>query len=263
MLGPTHSNVQNFFHFDADNVGDQLCGPANYFPDLRATKRNFSSYDKLAANLLLGGGLVFNQVSRLSAIATSSGEACKLVCWGAGVPPRGVRDREVRDVAKRFSLFGTRNYDWADQFDFVPCVSCMSPVFDYVPEPSHEIVIFAHRRKTPDLLVPKGIPFKTNTGQSAQEAIGFIASGKTVVTSSYHGVYWAQLLGRKVVCIPFNNKFETFEHSPFFASSQNWMHKLDQASKTEPLLSQYREINKSFFERVLNILNFDKKDSQL
>ncbi|MGB0843298.1 MAG: hypothetical protein ACPGVN_00975 [Alphaproteobacteria bacterium] len=89
-----------------------------------------------------------------------------------------------------------------------------------------------------------------NGGSSAQAAIDFIGSGKTVVTSSYHGVYWAQLLGRKVVCLPYNNKFETFQHQPTFADETNWEAALSTAIQTDPLLEEYRSLNKAFATQV-------------
>lgn len=242
--------VQNFFHHDANNVGDQMCGSANYFSEFAAEKRNFSSTEHLASHLIVGGGQIFDQILRLSGVAFDSYPDTSLVCWGAGIPPKGNRDREVYALVEQFSLFGTRNFDWAEELDFVPCVSCMSSVFDNLPAPSHEVVVFAHRKKTPDLFLPEGVPYKTNIGQSAREVACFIASGQTVVTSSYHGVYWAQLLGRRVVCIPFNNKFETFQHKPFFSTPKSWMHELDGASVTKPLLHEYRLINNAFCKKV-------------
>jgi len=39
------------------------------------------------------------------------------------------------------------------------------------------------------------------------EVIAYIASGATVVTSSYHSMYWGFLLGRNFVSVPFGSKF--------------------------------------------------------
>lgn len=259
---PNLSAIQSVFHHDANNVGDQMCGPADYFPALAAHKRNFSTFDRQASRLIVGGGLIFRQLANLSAAAIESNSDASLICWGAGIPRKGTRDLDVHRIAKRFELFGTRNFDWAGELEFVPCVSCMSPALDNLPEPSHEVVVFAHQRKTPDLIVPDGFPYRTNVGQSAQDVLRFIASGQTVVTSSYHGVYWAQLLGRKVVCIPFNNKFETFEHPPFFSNTRHWMHELDGASQTRPLLHDYRGINEIFAQKVMQTWRLNGKDKR-
>lgn len=245
--------AENFFHFSANNVGDQVCGPANYFPQLNCKKRSLRDLSLQTSKIIVGGGLVFNQLSTLSDSTEPELDKTSKVSWGVGIPPRGKRDDEVARVASRFDLFGTRNFDWADQLDFVPCVSCMSDQFDGLREPSKEVVVFAHQRKTPDLKEEEGVPFMYNTARPLNEVLRFLASGETVVTSSYHGVYWAQLLGRKVICIPYGNKFQSFQFLPHFATVSSWRSELQSASQTAPLLEHYRELNLAFYRRVLEV----------
>jgi hypothetical protein len=224
-----------------------MSGPAQYlFPEHSRNLRlngNTSNEQKV----ILGGGQVFGFAKTLEPTRTQS-----LVAWGIGLPPRGARDDEVYETAKRFSFFGTRNADWADVFEFVPCASCLSEEFDSAPSPSHELVVYSHRRKTPELQASADLPFLTNHTRDPRRAIRFIASGETVVTSSYHGVYWAQLLGRKVVCIPYNSKFYTFEHPPLFSSLENWKKDVAKATACRSLLEEYRELNIRFSDKVID-----------
>lgn len=88
-----------------------------------------------------------------------------------------------------------------------------------------------------------------------REVIDFIASGETIVTSSYHGVYWAQLLGRRVICLPYNDKFETFQHRPTMAEAGDWRSGLAGVSETPPLLEEYRALNHAFAQQALEIWN--------
>jgi polysaccharide pyruvyl transferase WcaK-like protein len=89
-----------------------------------------------------------------------------------------------------------------------------------------------------------------------REVIDFIASGQTVVTSSYHGVYWAQLLGRRVICLPYNNKFETFQHRPAMGEAGNWRSSLALENQTPPsLLEEYRALNHAFARQALELWN--------
>lgn len=240
---------QNLFNHDADNVGDQMCGPARYFDKTLFEQENFQGKVNLSQRVIFGGGQIFSQMLRLTHPEKTTSRQ-SFVCWGAGLPVRGKRDEDVRRLAARFDLFATRNFDWADAFDFVPCVSCLSPMFDDLPAPTHDVVIFAHQKKTPNLVAPADIPFRTNIGQSERSVLEFIASGETVVTSSYHGAYWAQLLGRKVVCIPYNEKFATFQHAPFFSTEQGWQGDLAKASQGHALLEEYRDLNLKFCDRV-------------
>jgi len=246
----------NIFHQGADNVGDRLCGPAQFFWPDRVMNVGFIYQLTKPENAILGGGQVFGQIAQLSERLRDNPTGA-LVAWGVGLPLKGRQDARVQEVADRFSLFGTRNYEWRESLRFVPCASCMSPEFDAVPEPKHDVVIYAHRKKTPDLTPVAGVPFMTNSEQDAARAIRFIAEGETVVTSSYHGVYWAQLLGRKVICIPYNDKFSTFQHEPAYATAQTWKAELGLATRTVPLLDIYREINIRFAAEAAEVLGLN------
>jgi hypothetical protein len=247
------NNITSFYHHDADNVGDRLCGPANYFFPNIGEKRDLRKQLTVRGKVVFGGGQIFDQVQNFTNGEVGFNSANSFVAWGIGLPLRGKRDSLVREVASRFELFGTRNFEWRDVFDFVPCASCMSPVFDEPPPPTHEFVIYSHRKKTPRLKAWDGVPFMTNINRPAVEVAKFLASGETVVTSSYHGVFWAQLLGRRVVCVPFSDKFRTFQHSPFYSTVETWEKDLSSASKTESPLEEYRFLNNLFYNKVSDL----------
>ncbi|MDO6799724.1 hypothetical protein [Shimia thalassica] len=246
----------NYFHCDADNVGDRLCGPANYFARDQFQTSNLNKPLRFSRKTVFGGGQIFGQIERAVSENFYNVSNRSLVAWGIGLPIKGKRNDVVRQVASKFDFFGTRNFEWADEFDFVPCASCMSTIFDDLPSPKYEYVVFAHRRKVPELIesLPQKVPMLTNKNHSPRTVAEFLASGETVVTSSYHGVYWAQLIGRKVVCIPFGDKFRTFQFSPHFAQASSWQDELELAKESPPILEEYRRINRSFFDKVSNSL---------
>lgn len=247
----------NIFHHRADNIGDRMCGPAQYFWPDRVLNAAFRYELTKPENAILGGGQVFDQIADRAEHAARE-PAGGLVAWGVGLPRKGNRDDQVRKVAAHFSLFGTRNYDWRDELEFVPCASCMSPEFDRLPRPTHEVVVFGHRKKTPLLTPRDGVPFMTNSNRPAREVIRFLAQGETVVTSSYHGVYWAQLLGRKVLCVPYNNKFQTLQHPVAMTPAETWHRDLKQATQVAAQLESYREINRKFAARVAALWGLDE-----
>lgn len=234
-----------------------MCGPAQYFWPDRVLNVGFKYRMTKPENAIVGGGQVFDQLEDLVE-QVSPNPPGDLVAWGVGLPRRQASDARVRDVLKSFALFGTRNHEWREEIDFVPCASCMAPAFDTVTEPQHEVVVFAHRRKTPTLMPRDGIPFMTNNNRPAAEVIRFLAQGETVVTSSYHGVYWAQLLGRKVLCVPYNDKFRTLEHAVTIGTPEGWQEEFRAATRTDPLLQAYRDINRSFAARVAALWGWDE-----
>ncbi len=246
--------IINIFHSEADNVGDQMCGPAQYlwptkFQNIPLGSRPSHHVDAV----VIGGGQIFSQMSEALASIYDHNPRAKAVAWGVGLPPLGRRNQLVTELAECFAAFGTRNYDRREQFSFVPCASCLSPLFDRVGPATHDVVAYVHRKKRGPEELPPDIPIMTNSMRPLREVIEFIASGDTVVTSSYHGVYWAQLLGRKVICLPYNDKFETFQHSPTMAEPGSWLRAMGSALRTEPMLEEYRALNQAFAVRAMDI----------
>ncbi|WP_128514306.1 polysaccharide pyruvyl transferase family protein [Tabrizicola thermarum] len=241
----------NLFHCSADNVGDQMCGPCQYlWPDLFENSNLNRSLPESTEVVVLGGGQIFSQLSTISASISHKNRSVKLIAWGVGIPPKGKRDADIAGILSRFSAFSTRNYEWREALDFIPCASCLSPAFDNPQSPTNEVVVYMHRRKPGPASIPTDIPTMSNSMRDPISVINFIASGETVVTSSYHGVYWAQLLGRKVVCIPYNNKFRTFQYEPTYAEPESWMQNIRSAKRFDPLLAEYRRLNRGFASRV-------------
>jgi len=251
----SHSEIFNLYHCTADNIGDLMCGPGQYLWPNSNRNLPLIPIQEHIDNAIIGGGQIFSQLSLILESIYKINPTAKTIAWGVGLPPEGIKDKLANEVAQKFTLFGTRNYDRRRKLDFVPCASCLSPIFDRVEPPEHEVVFYLHRRKGKPVRTPHTAPIMTNAKRSSLDVIKFIASGATVVTSSYHGVYWAQLLGRKVVCIPYNNKFETFQHRPVIADADDWRSGLTLAVQNLPLLEEYRSINHEFAKKVQDIWN--------
>lgn len=150
-----------------------------------------------------------------------------LIAWGIGEHDRQnffVTENRLAD----FDLVGSRDRG-VKGAEWVPCPSCMSPYFDKEYEVQHEAVYYRNGTDLPNVEIPAStnrVPLK--------EAIAFLGSAETVHTNSYHGMYWAMLLGKKVVVDnPYCSKF--FQMQP--------------AS-----LEECREANIKFDEKVRDVL---------
>lgn len=245
--------MANVFHCNAENIGDRLCGPAQYIEAVQSTNFPLSDGMISASNYIIGGGQIFSQLEGVAHQIEHVAPRAKKIVWGVGLPIKGRKNQAVRKVGALFDLFGTRNYEWRDEIDFTPCASCLSVLFDELPPPSHDVVVYIHRKKPAPTNVPDSIPVMRNDVLDPRRVLNFISSGETVVTSSYHGVYWAQLLGKRVVCIPYNEKFESFQYEPTMATPESWLDSISDARKTPPLLDEYRAINLAFMQRARNI----------
>lgn len=136
---------------------------------------------------------------------------------------------EHRKAAELCDLYFPR--DELPGFDVVPCASCMHPAFDVEREPRHKVIRYSAARRID--LNDGQTPHMTNENGTIEEALAFLASGEKVVTSSYHGAYWAGLLGRQVEVVSWGSKFH-------YLPNMN--------------LNECREANRRAYEKVRKLL---------
>lgn len=246
--------------FGSPNVGDDNCSPIQFldFQPFETSKINFLPFrqdskscrsDKNPDDIFVVGGGFFD----LKHFKYFS-HARKIVFWGGGI--RNIRNNKRLFSGKRKplpnlkkTLYGVRDCGHADEW--VPCVSCMSPLFDKPAAVMNEYVIFQHHRQDIDLPFPK----MRNTGVTFEESIAFLSSADSVITNSYHGAYWSLLLGKKVFLMnEINDKTRTFKWSPTHCSGEEWKNKGN--SVTYPgALQEARDANLGFKEKVMDFIN--------
>lgn len=322
--------IVNAHVVDSRNIGDIASSPVRYFDfdkpvrtlDLRALDPNFPepksgfggsiTLDEIRAtagqtryHLIVGGGGLlfksfagsFDALQQLRPLFSG-----KWIAWGVGqqtyANPSKMTQGDVLQQLKTskdhfnygrylkgFDLVGIRdigfNYPW------LPCASCMDPAFDQPVEVKHDVVVFSHRK----FQIKLGrLPSMSHDTQDLTEVINFLGSGKTVITSSYHGAYWATLLGKQVIAFPFSTKFLTLSHSPqlypvqswnyskfkfrpfkksflnkiniefrygdrYTCATKGWQDLISQADQYPDALQEHRQANQVFFEQSLSLLN--------
>lgn len=234
------------------NIGDRVATPARWLDfGAEVTVQDFGAELPRCDVAVLGGGQVYG--AALNAVLYHSAAARHRVVWGIGM--RGVaRDTARHDIfAAAVDLLGCRDVGIAGTLH-VPCASCMAPRLAAPQPPRHEVVIYAHATKSAGLQRPAGVPFATNHQGSFAQAIDFIASGATVVTNSYHGTYWAMLMGRRVLCLPYGNKFAGFSQPPEMTDPADWRAGLPRARIASGYLEECRALTCAFHARVLALL---------
>lgn len=211
---------------NSNNIGDSVCAPCQYLP-LGGIHLDLYDIHPEADVIIFGGG----------AIATRAGlyeTQAKRILWGAGSTMRGRYGAEnITHVNKGFELYGCR--DWGHG-EWVACPSCLSDLFDNIPEPTQDFVYYGHAEIDPLELNNDCMDFK--------KVINYLASGDNIVTSSYHGMYWGYLLGRNVIVRPFGSKFWGLP----------WGISTDNGIRYSNALSEARESNLNFYEKVKNII---------
>lgn len=232
------------------NVGDAACTPAHYFDFGHQIQISLRDQAPACTRVIMGGGQVFDDCVEASIYHTA--KARHRVVWGVGISRKNVRHYTFDVLAGSCALIGTRNWDVPGCI-YVPCVSAMSPLFDAVTAPQHDVVLYLHAQKSAGIRVPPGIPMMTNHTGGMADAIAFLASGATVVTNSFHGTYWAMCLGRRVLCLPFSDKFRQFKENPVCADPADWEAHVASAAPRDGVLEDARRLNRAFYDQVMNL----------
>lgn len=256
-MNPVFSNIH-----DAHNIGDKVCCPADYFDEFKEMDR-VNLWDSLEPfenqdMIIGGGGVIHGELA--TKLANLSANGRKLIAWGIGHNQHVENKLLDYGCLDNFSLIGTRDWHGIEKggnFNFVPCASCLHPEFDRRNlEPSHDFVVYEHHEHPIEIDCPMKIDNDFGEGMF-RVVLDFISIGRTVITNTYHGAYWAMLLNRPVlIWKPFSTRFHAFKYQPGFVDESNWKEKL---AKSEPLpvdyLKECREYNLSFYAKVKEVLS--------
>lgn len=195
-------------HFkNTKNIGDKMSSPLLYFNLDNFIEADYNEdltvYTNKVNVLIFGGGILRNDFNEIINIIKPN----KTIIWGAGMSNSNLQKFDYSNIDfSNVTLIGLRDKNTG--YDFVPCSSCMSPLFDEKYEIKNKTIYYQNSNK--GKILDKN-PILSNTVKTMREAIEFLASGETIVTSSYHGMYWGLLLGRKVEVLPFGAKFFGFD----------------------------------------------------
>lgn len=270
-----HNGMVNIHRIDQNNIGDFYCAPHLYFDQLKGKSLDIFDYKNsneavrnnfihtVSKNaLIIGGGGLLNRDSFTQQMATFEKLAKngkKTVLWGVGHNDK--RESSFRKKVdynidtSAFGLVGVRDYTSSETF--VPCVSCLHPIFDKNYINTQEIGLIFHKKTMKDKSLLKKLstyPYTSNT-KNLNDMITFIGKSETVVTDSYHAMYWAMLLDKKVIAVPNSSKFFDFKYQPAFSTFQDFESQLNKTQVYPGVLDECRDLNLKFAERVFDYLN--------
>lgn len=249
--------MQNIFRINQSNCGDMASSPVNYF-DFNCHVQKICIEDLCLGKdktldcpvIFGGGGLLYGPwIDWIKNFCLKSNQ--KIVFWGCGL---NLHNQGMNSIYPKFikdiGLVGVRDFN--QKLRWVPCASCMSSLFDKQYQSKHEIVVYEHHERPLSLQIKA--PKKSNR-TTFEDAINFIASGEHVITNSYHGVYWATLLNKKIIAIPIENssRFHFFKHQPLIKNSTDIID-FSLAKSYGHALEDCRDANRSFYSDVLKQL---------
>ena len=268
----------NIFRTDKTNVGDAYCPPFMYFPfkekkyiDILALNSNFEGNVFSNNELVIfgGGGLGKNfflkNVDVLEHLKNKFN--LKIIGWGIGYDLYEDRQVLLDDKYPKisnffdfFEIIGTRVYPTKkfpdDKYIYVPCASCMSDLFYYFRKKNkikkNKIGIYSHKRTLLNHHFPE-YSHMTNEVFDFSKVLDFLSSHEFIVTNSYHGVYWATLLGTKVICLPSKSGLYSFKYKPTYLLNYDVNDKiLESAVSYNDSLDECRDVNFNFYKKIYN-----------
>jgi hypothetical protein len=252
-------NKTFLFRKDETNAGDWYCLPSRFFPFEGSGDADILGFDAqhLAPHVVVGGGGLLAKTfhPEMHRLAACRPRLASLVAWGLGESEHVDRKGgfvlpyagPAPTYLQAFDLVGVRDFGTSQRW--VPCASCLLPQFDRELALEHEVVIYEHKR----IPVPIDAPFprRSNAGNDIDAVLAFLASGRIVITNSYHGAYWATLLGRRVLALANMSKMYRFKHAPVIARAEHWRRAIDFTREYPQALAECRQANREFHRDVL------------
>jgi hypothetical protein len=248
--------IREFHRHVRSNIGDYYCNPSRYFNIRSVNTENirpqlYHTNDKQV--IIGGGGLIHKRYGQIiRRIIDTKPKHLTLWSIGHNYGP-GVIRKEIDFLFPKWlfqaDLVGIR--DWVPGYEeyYVPCVTCMHPSLDTTnTESIHPYVFYLHERKTKDMSVFPG-PVMHNGETDMNVVFNFLGSGETVVTNSYHGAYWALLLGKRVITTSWSTKFNYFKYPPALIKNLDEWANVEGQSAPSNYLAECRKINQDFYNR--------------
>ncbi len=261
--------IVNLMLIDTNNYGDRSSSPLDYFGfDCEAIRMDVTSYhskiEELKECFIIygGGGHIhipapdYND-GRFGHIEEIIKLSPWMVTWGLGHNVPGLDELLYPPYFKTaFKLNGMRNK--SDEYRWVPCSSCMSPLFDEPRDkPTSAYVIYHHDNRLIDI---GNFKKKSLNKTSMRAALKFIQKGRTLITNSFHGAYWGLLLGKKVVVIsPLTTKFKSIHPDLVFATEHNWRGVAKSAKADINFLDECRNSNIKYHKDVNSLVEEYKR----
>jgi hypothetical protein len=132
-------------------------------------------------------------------------------------------------------------------------VSCKHTLFDNEIEITDDIGVYEHI----DLPINiENLPKLKNIAK-IDDVFNFIKSKNIIITSTFHGVYWSQLLNKKVIYYTntgLNSKFVNLKYRIDTCNKHNYLEKIQDISYVNGMLQESRKLNDDFYYKVIDFL---------
>ena len=251
--------VTNILAKNRNNVGDKYSSPLRYFkfhPDSKSI--HIKSETVPEGNIVVGGGGIIcahalDKNSKIYFFSKTLEKICKTgraVIWSIGHNHHFSQRVEYPSYLDECKIVGLRDYN--SGYEYVPCASCLHSGFRVKREVHKSVAIYEHVY----FPIPiDGFPKMNNNQHDINTVLDFLGSADTIITNSYHGMYWSMLLNKRV-CVfePFSTKFYLTKYPVIFCERKTWKTMVTKAHNYDEYLDECIDINLKFAEKVFNLM---------
>jgi hypothetical protein len=178
------------------------------------------------------------------------------IIWGAG--HNGDYQKKLKGTLaypswiRTFDLTGVRDY--AQEYEWVPCASCMHPALRKNYAIKNDVIWFEHKKQLikSTEFGKDPIPRFVNSGDNIDQTIELLGSANVIITNSYHGAYWGSLLKKKVIVVEaWSSKFNAMKHAPYFLNKGDyWKDFVDSIVVHPNALDECINVTEQYWKRV-------------
>lgn len=182
------------------------------------------------------------------------------IIWGAG--HNGEYQKKLKGFLeypnwlRNFDLVGVRDYK--QQYDWIPCASCMHPALRQSYKIKNDVIWFEHKKQLikSTEFGSDPIPRFINSGSNIDQTIELLGSANIIITNSYHGAYWGTLLKKRVIVVEaWSSKFNAMKHSPYFLGKGDyWRDVIDDIRIHDNAIDECIDANQQYWDKVKGYL---------
>ncbi|MDR1396693.1 MAG: methyltransferase domain-containing protein [Desulfarculales bacterium] len=257
--------------YEPINAGDMNCGPLDCFPQfagryicLSHALNSCIQYDLIEPTdwVILGGsGLLevredYNR--HINNLLNLTGG--RVIAWSCGHNAHYGTQTETSIQYDKFALLTVRDNGYCSERGtperWLPDVSCMMNLFDDAQNSQivRRIGVIEHHAFP---IFEFADCEKISNAYAVRRIIDFIATSEIIVTNTWHCLYWATLLNKKVILFEkFSNKFDYIKYPPTVYSG-DLEADIAQAAAYPDALAECRKLNLAFYDEVVSLISKD------